>query len=176
MDWKDIDPEARVVLLPHETRPFWFVDYASIEERVMGKRIEKKIVPPRDERMEDLGKPKTPKMGGITPKKVELPEVDGLLDKMKQALPEMFEPPMWARFYTTDDYERDFRSRYLSDFEREFMIDPSEPKLSHCHINCQCLPCQQGRCSGCHVERLRHSGDTEAIREAMRQYRGATYE
>src|SRR5258708_1369036 len=48
----------------------------------MAKRIEKTVVPSREERLEQMGDPKPPKMGGITPTTVEVPEVDDLLEKM----------------------------------------------------------------------------------------------
>lgn len=50
----------------------------------MGKKP-KIIVPPREERLEALGDPKSPKMGGISPKAVALPEADELVEAMRKA-------------------------------------------------------------------------------------------
>jgi hypothetical protein len=66
-----------------ETFEKWFkIDFAAIERRIMSR---KEIMPSRDERTEQMGKPKLPKMGGITPATVELPDVDDLLKKLKRA-------------------------------------------------------------------------------------------
>jgi hypothetical protein len=51
----------------------------------MQKRIKKTVVPSRDERLAEIGGPKTPRMGSITPKTVEVPPVGDLLDQMRKA-------------------------------------------------------------------------------------------
>lgn len=45
----------------------------------------KEAVRSREERMESLGDPKAPRMGGLAPKTVDLPEVDGLLEEMERS-------------------------------------------------------------------------------------------
>lgn len=47
--------------------------------------------------------------------------------------------------------------------------------LERCTVDCQCLPCQQGRCDGCHVERVRDNPDRDVVRAAVTQYRGVLY-
>lgn len=49
--------------------------------------MDKKIVPPREERWEKIGKPKPPKMGGINPTTVNAPPVDDLLDQLDKIVP-----------------------------------------------------------------------------------------
>jgi len=48
-------------------------------------KIEKEIVPSREERMENIGEPKPPKMGSISPTSIQLPEVDDLLAQLHHA-------------------------------------------------------------------------------------------
>jgi len=91
------------------------------------KQIQKKVVPSREERLEQIGDPKAPKMGGITPTKVELPEVDDLLDKMKKAAPQNLIGPDLINF-------------------RNLFIGDSEQPYQPCSIGCQCLPCLRGDC------------------------------
>jgi len=55
-----------------------------LPENEAPKRLPKIIVPSREERFEDLGDPKPPKMGSITPQTVDLPHVDDLLEKLKK--------------------------------------------------------------------------------------------
>jgi hypothetical protein len=117
----------------------------------MGKQIEKKIVPPREERLERIGDPKAPKMGGVTPKKVELPEVDDLLDKLKKVT-----APFSAGFITFDLCAETFDH-------------------SHCHVNCKCPPCLAGFCSLCTVEALRNEPQ-DVVRAAVTQYRGVVFQ
>jgi len=50
----------------------------------MGKQTKKVVVPPREERLEKIGDPKPPKMGKLAPRKVEVPKVEDLLDKLKR--------------------------------------------------------------------------------------------
>jgi hypothetical protein len=100
------------------------------------EKVEKIIVPPRAERYEEMGDPKPPKMGKISPTKIEIPEVDDLLEKMKKL-----------------SAGQDF---------------------SKCTANCRCLPCLQGACDGCHVERHRDNPDRALVRQLVSHYRGAS--
>src|SRR5271167_3610400 len=91
MDWGKLKG-AKVRLLPYTAKPI-FLD---IDD--MRKQTPKIVVPPRDERLEQMGDPKPPKMGGITPTKVELPEVDDLLEKLKKVTAPLLVPiftPDW---------------------------------------------------------------------------------
>jgi hypothetical protein len=99
------------------------------KEELFGKIV----VPPRVERYEDMGDPKPPKMGKITPTTIEIPVVDDLLEELKKTC--------------------------ATEFDK-------------CWVNCKCLPCQQGKCGGCHVERLRAHPDRELVRQTVAQYRG----
>lgn len=98
------------------------------------EKVEKIIVPPRAERYEEMGDPKPPKMGKITPTKIEIPEVDDLLEKLKKVTAPM--------------------------------------ELVKCGVGCRCLPCLQGACSGCHVERHRYDADRTLVQQLVAQYRG----
>jgi hypothetical protein len=100
------------------------------------EKVEKIIVPPRVERYEEMGDPKPPKMGKITPTKIEIPEVDDLLDKLKKVT--------------------------------------AGQDFSKCTANCRCLPCLQGACDGCHVERHRDNPDRALVRQLVSHYRGAS--
>jgi hypothetical protein len=108
-------------------------DYAKIvyERTYMRRRIKKTVVPPREERMEKIGDPKTPKMGGITPKSIEVPEVDDLLKKMNRATAhvsrQIFLPPY--RFVSFD------------------LV--TEAAYGRCRVGCDCEPCRSGACGSC---------------------------
>jgi hypothetical protein len=120
----------------------------------MKKRIEKTVVPSREERMEKIGDPKTPKMGKITPKKIEVPEVDDLLDKLKQAAP----PPVVREVWN-------FPAQFVS-------FDLAAPVSGNrCNVNCQCAPCRRGDCGDCYVDRQRNS-DRDTVRAFVAKYRG----
>jgi hypothetical protein len=97
-------------------------------------KVEKIIVPPRAERYEEMGDPKAPKMGKITPTEIEIPEVDDLLEQLKK------------------------------------VTAPLE--FAKCYVNCRCLPCRQGACDGCHVERHRDNPDRGLVRQLVAEYRG----
>jgi hypothetical protein len=123
----------------------------------MRKRI--KVIPPRDERMEKIGDPKTPKMGKITPKSIELPPVDGLLDKMRKATapvrikflpPENGYPPM---LFDLGSKDRDAHHG------------------GGCSIKCRCLPCLDGNCDSCYVDAQRYNPDKDVVRALVAQYR-----
>jgi hypothetical protein len=111
------------------------------------KQVEKIIVPPRAERYEEMGDPKPPKMGKITPIKIEIPDVDDLLEKMKKV--------------TAPDL------RTIG-----FTIEEVYTEFGKCHVGCRCLPCLQGACGGCHVERHRDNPDRDLVRALVAQYRG----
>lgn len=138
---------------------------ASLEERtqVMGKQIKKTVVPPREERLENIGKPKTPKIGGITPEKVDLPDVDDLLDKMKKATAPL-EYSVWSFKVKGFDY-----TIGVDWGTEEVAVNPT------CNINCKCPPCQSGQCHSCSVDAMRNA-DQATVRAAASQYRGVIYE
>lgn len=46
-----------------------------------------KIVPPREERWEKIGKPKPPKMGNVNPTTISVPAVDDLLKQLEKVTP-----------------------------------------------------------------------------------------
>ena len=126
LKWEDIPKDQRKIrMLPRESEPMMFMKK---------EKVEKIIVPPRDERYEEMGDPKPPKMGKLTPTKIEIPEVDDLLEKLKKVTAPM--------------------------------------EFSKCHVNCRCLPCRQGACNGCHVERHRDNPDRALVRQLVSEYRG----
>jgi hypothetical protein len=129
LKWADIPKDAQKIRFLPTT-------HDSVTMFMKKEKVEKIIVPPRAERYEEMGDPKAPKMGKLTPTKIEIPEVDDLLEKMKK------------------------------------VTAPLE--MGGCDINCQCLPCRQGACSGCHVERLRYA-EPSVLREAAAKYRGVIY-
>ena len=108
-------------------------------------------VPPREERLEQIGDPKTPKMGGITPTKLELPEVDDLLDKMKKETQKINSD---AVLEAANQIRESYFQRE-SFFQRDLWNDSSSsPKAVPCMINCSCEPCRRGACSSCAYPRL----------------------
>ena len=126
LKWGDIPKDAKFSVLPYESKPMMFMKK---------QKVEKIIVPPRDERYEEMGDPKPPKMGKLTPTKIEIPDVDDLLEKMKK-------------------------------------ITTAPQDFTWCNVQCRCLPCQQGHCEGCHVERHRDNPDRSLVRQLVAQYRG----
>lgn len=134
----------------------------------MGKQIKKTVVPPREERLEKIGDPKTPKMGGLTPKKIEVPEVGDLLDKMREAA-----PAPRSRLVRRD--LTNFKS--LLNFEYvSFDLETEPREHNDCSVGCGCPPCRRGDCMRCLVEAQRFGGDRDALRDAVMQYRGVIYE
>ena len=124
LKWEDVPKDQRKIrMLPHD--PWTFMPK---------KSVEKIIVPPREERYEEMGDPKPPKMGKLTPTKIEIPEVDDLLEKLKK------------------------------------VTAPLE--FAKCHVGCRCLPCRQGACNGCHVERHRDNPDRDLVRRLVAEHRG----
>ena len=107
----------------------------------MMKRVKPTTVPSREERLEQIGDPKTPKMGGITPTKLELPEVDDLLDKMKKET-RKFNPEIRESFFQRDLW---------NDYQQQ---EYSSKNTAPCMINCSCEPCRRGACSSCAYPRL----------------------
>jgi hypothetical protein len=133
----------------------------------MGKQIEKKVVPPREERREQMGDSKPPKMGGVTPQTVEVPEVDDLLEKLKkigvgpQTRKELLRVPSPGAV--------DFNGlRRMVDGDWDTIFTEG----GHCHVNCKCPPCQSGYCSRCTVEAMRDDVDRTAVRAAVAEFRG----
>ena len=130
IDWKKV----RIVPLPYrnpshfipiqEMPPAWG-GYNPYED--MGKQIQKTEVPPRDERLEQMGDPKPPKMGGITPTSIDLPDVDDLLEKMNKVVPKK-------------------KLRLSDTFKAEFISFDLETEFSRCSIGCPCDPCRRGEC------------------------------
>jgi hypothetical protein len=131
-----VSVRLRVIPLPYKPTVFYtkILDGDGTDKKNMPKQTPKIIVPPRAERYEEMGDPKPPKMGKLTPTKIEIPEVDDLLEKMKK------------------------------------VTAPLE--FSQCHVSCRCLPCRQGACNGCHVERHRDNPDRNLVRDLVAQYRG----
>ena len=145
MDWEKLKG-AKIRLLPFKAKPIFY------EMRKQTPKIE---VPPREERLDQMGDPKPPKMGGITPTKVELPEVDDLLEKLKKVTAPLLVPmltPDWKFIGFDVAHEKDH---------------------SHCHVNCKCPPCLAGYCSRCDVEARRDDVDRTAVRALVAEYRGA---
>ena len=128
LKWADIPKDARKIRILPTT-------HDSVTMLMKKEKVERIIVPPRAERYEEMGDPKPPKMGKLTPTKIEIPEVDDLLEKLKK-------------------------------------VTTAGQEFSKCTANCKCLPCLQGVCDGCHVERLRDHPDRALVREAVGQYRG----
>lgn len=137
----------------------------------MKKRIEKTVVPNREERLAKIGEPKTPKMGGITPKNIEVPEVDDLLKKLKKVVSvrggvnlrvpcDVVIKNLWDNVELPFQYVDQSRSRAV---EQEYG--------GWCNVGCKCPPCLRGACVGCLVDAERYS-DKETIRTVVAQYRG----
>jgi hypothetical protein len=88
---------------------------------------QKKIaVPPRAERIQEMGKPKSPRMGAIAPKTIAVPEVGKLVDQMAKVAEDIL----------------------LDRFLEEKQNPP-------CCINCKCPPCRRGDCGNCFVSAAR---------------------
>jgi hypothetical protein len=138
--------------------PTFGLDYAMGKNGwvYMKRKIKKTVVPPRKERMEKIGNPKTPKMGGITPKNIEVPEVDDLLDKMKKAFSD--------RSFTNPDLVN-VKNLYRQGFSYD--IETESQGHSRCSINCGCAPCLRGECGRCTEDVKR--------REAMRNLIAGKY-
>lgn len=138
MNWEGVN----IRLLPFKPKPMFY-----------DMRKQKIEVPPRDERIEQIGDPKAPRMGSITPTSVELPEVDDLLKKMERIGPktrkELLSIPMpagvdFGELWTKEDLNFKF---FISDFvQREYSVNGSD-----CTINCPCGPCRSGNCFGCTI-------------------------
>jgi hypothetical protein len=114
----------------------------------MAKRV-KKTVPPREERLAAIGDPKTPRMGGITPKSVEVPEVDDLLSKMKKATAP-------REVYKFVGFDLGGEDRSVS---------------GRCNHGCSCGPCRRGDCGRCTVDAQRNA-DRDTVRAYVARYRG----
>jgi hypothetical protein len=124
----------------HETSGAWIP--------LMPKQV-KKTVRPREERLAAIGDPKTPKMGGITPKAVEVPEVDDLLSKMRKVSAPKSIPLQYVSFdLGTEEFVRD-----------------------HCNHGCSCGPCRRGVCGNCTVDAQRNA-DRDTVRAYVARYRG----
>jgi hypothetical protein len=123
----------------------------------MAKRIKKTVVPPREERLDNIGDPKTPKMGGITPKNIELPKVDDLLRKMEAVSPA---------------FERGVRELFVTSLANyKFVSFDMGTEAEHgglCKYGCGCPPCRRGDCGRCTVDAERHAAQMDQIRELFR--------
>jgi hypothetical protein len=88
--------------------------------RLLGTAEEKrtkmsKIVPPRIERLQEMGNPKAPKIGGISPKTVQVPPVEDLIMKMQDAvLEEKQNPPCCINCKCPPCRRGDCRNCYVS--------------------------------------------------------------
>jgi hypothetical protein len=150
-DWNDLKLKgARFVSLRTDPRP---------KVHMVKRRDEKIVVPSREERLEIIGGPKPPKMGGVTPKTVDLPEVDDLLEKMKQVTPKTKKDLLSVPLPGTIDFGELW----------------TKEDHSHCHVNCKCPPCLGGFCSRCTVEALRNEPQ-DVVRAAVTQYRGTVFQ
>ena len=141
------DEEGRVPLMGYQKRRSAYLDL----------RLR---VPSRDERLAKIGDPKTPKMGGITPKTISVPEADNLLNKMRKAAPPT--PRMSA--YTPNGWV-DLGKIVSFDFETE----PRE-QGGPCRWGCSCPPCQRYECGSCLVDAQRGK---DAFPDYARKYRGS---
>lgn len=111
---------------------------------------EKKIVPLRKKRMEEMGDPKTPKMGSVTPKTVQAPVVGDLIEEMRQAT---------LSDLLTIDYAA----------IEEMLMG------GRCKSNCHCPPCERGDCDRCYVDAQRNA-DRKTVRAYVAEYRGVKFE
>lgn len=96
----------------------------------MGKQIKKIEVPSRDERLDQMGDPKPPKLGGISPTTVEVPDVDDLLEKMNKVVPKKRKPRL------SDTFKAEFIGNFM-DLNQEY---------NPCTIGCPCEHCRRGEC------------------------------
>jgi hypothetical protein len=93
------------------------------------KRIEKIKVPSRKERLEQIGDPKPPNMGEISPTTVDIPEVDDILEKMNKVVPK-------KKLRLSETFKAEFMS---------FDLDQHDDDV-RCPIGCPCDPCRNGQC------------------------------
>jgi len=112
--------------------------------------MRKKIVPPREERQAAIGDPKTPKMGKLSPKNIEVPNVEELLGEIKKALPAPARMPF----------------QYIS-----FDLGTEPYQDGRCNHGCGCGPCRRGNCGNCTVDAQRNS-DRDTVRSYVARYRG----
>jgi len=123
----------------------------------MGKQIKKTVVPPREERIAEIGDPKTPKMGGITPTTVELPNVEELLGEITKIAADQACREIWS---------------FGSPFEFVSFDLGSEDRsvVDRCNHGCSCSPCRHGNCAACTVDAQRNA-DRQTVRAYVAKYR-----
>ena len=111
--------------------------------RPLMPKNDKTVVPDREKRLDKIGDPKTPKMGGITPKTIKLPSVDGLLDKMQKATEPAVAPTVRVRFMPPEN-----GYKFVS-----FDLGVSS-NGGRCPHGCSCPFCRRGDCGRCTVDAL----------------------
>jgi hypothetical protein len=124
------------------------------------KRKEKTVVPPREKRLAEIGDAKAPKMGGITPKTVCVPEVDDILGEMKQ-----FSADQACREIWSFGSPFEFVSFDLASAEGDRSV------VDRCNHGCSCDPCRHGNCGACLVDAQRNA-DRQTVRAFVAEFRG----
>jgi len=128
----------------------------------MPKQV-KKTVRPREERLAAIGDPKTPKMGGITPKAVELPNVEELLGEITKVKADQYRQEIW----TGSIAPFEFVSFDLGSKEGDRSVNGD----GRCNHGCACGPCRRGDCGNCTVDAQRNA-DRATVRAYVARYRG----
>ena len=125
MDWDSLKG-AKIKLLPYKAKTVFYE---------MAKQDPKIEVPPRDERLEQMGEPKPPKMGGITPTSIDLPEVDDLLKAMNKVFPKTRKELLRVPMSGAVDYAALWKKE--------------DEQSNDCPVRCRCAPCRRGDCGRC---------------------------
>jgi hypothetical protein len=100
----------------------------------------------REERFDGIVGLKMPKMGSITPKNIEVPEIGDLLGKIRAAV---LAPSLTSLDLT--DFKNSWNYRTSFDFE-------TKPEQGgRCRYGCGCLPCRCGDCGNCTVDAQRET-------------------